>query len=150
MSNNNPAPPAGYVPLHASAYVTLLGPWYYAKDSHGILSLGLYITEKHLNALGIVHGGMLTSLADTALGMAIYEAHTSSGPMVTASLSMEFIESAKLGDWVESRVDIERIGKRLSYANCFLHAAGKRILRASGVFVSTPQRENSRKLLSGM
>ena len=144
-----PVPPTGYALLHASPYLGLVGPCYYAKDNNGVLSLGLFIQEKHVNAVGIGHGGLLTSLADASLGLAIYEVHPSSGPMVTASLSMEFLEAARLGDWVEAHVDIERIGKRISYANCFLHVGDRRILRASGVFVSTPPQENARKLLSG-
>jgi acyl-coenzyme A thioesterase 13 len=143
-----PVPPVGYKRLHASAYLELIGPCYYAKDSNGVLSVGVYIQEKHVNAVGIGHGGLLVTLADATLGLAIYEVHPSSGPMVTASLSTEFLEPARLGDWVEVHVDLERIGKRISYANCFLHVGERRILRASGVFVSTPPQPVSRRLLS--
>lgn len=149
MSTPIPVPPVGYSRLHASAYLELIGPCYYAKDKNGVLSIGLYIQEKHVNAAGIGHGGLLVTLADASLGLAIYEVHSNTGPMVTASLSTEFLEAARLGDWVETHVDIERIGKRISYANCYLHVGDRRILRASGVFVSTPpQADGPRRLLA--
>jgi len=35
---------------------------------------------------------------------------------------------------VEVRVDVQKVGKRLAFANCQLWVGEKRILRASGVF----------------
>lgn len=41
------------------------------------------------------------------------------------------------GDWVEAHVDVQRIGSRLAFANCYLMVGERRILRASGVFASS-------------
>lgn len=35
---------------------------------------------------------------------------------------------------MEARVDIQKIGKRLAFANCHLWVGERRILRASGIF----------------
>jgi hypothetical protein len=43
--------------------------------------------------------------------------------------------SAKLGDWLETSVDLQKSGSRLAFANCFIHARGERIVRASAVFL---------------
>lgn len=122
---------------HTGPFLSQNGPLYYKKVD-GKPVLGLRIDERHTNMRGIVHGGMLVTLADSALGIVLYNSRTPPQPIVTVSLSTDFIESAWPGDWVEAHVDILRIGKRLAYANCYLQVGDRRILRASGVFALMP------------
>ena len=65
------------------------------------------IAQKHCNARGTAHGG----------------------------LSADFAGGAKLGDWLEARVDIQKLGGRLAFANAYLTVGDERIVRASAVFV---------------
>ncbi len=135
MSN---ALPDGFKPIeHLGHYLTLLGPFYWKKTDDKLV-VGLHIDERHTNTRGIVHGGMLATLADSALGIVLYNSRTPPQPIVTVSLTTDFIESAYPGDWVEGHVDILRVGTRLAYANCHLHVGERRILRASGVFALMP------------
>jgi acyl-coenzyme A thioesterase PaaI-like protein len=53
---------------------------------------------------------------------------------VTVNLSTDFVAAAHPGDWVEAHIDIQRVGKRMAFANCYLQVGEERILRASGVF----------------
>ncbi len=130
--------PAGFEPIpHLGHYLNQLGPFHW-KQSEGGIVIGLRIGERHTNTRGIVHGGMLVTLADSALGIVLYHSRTPPQPIVTVSLTTDFIESAYPGDWVEAHVDILRIGSRLAYANCYLHVGSRRILRASGVFALMP------------
>lgn len=131
--------PDGFQQLdHVGPFLAQLGPLYLKKDGEGLI-LGLRIEERHNNIRGIAHGGMLVTLADTALGVALSLSCTPPQPMVTVSLSTDFLESARPGDWVEAHVDILRVGKRLAYANCYLIVGERRILRASGVFALMPR-----------
>ena len=100
--------------------------------------IGLRLEEKHLNTRGIAHGGMLVTLADTALGIALATSRTPPQPMVTVNLSTDFADAARAGDWIEAHVDIQKVGTRLAFANCYLVVGSKRILRASGVFALVP------------
>ena len=127
--------PAGFEHLdRGSPFVGLLGPIYH-KMSDGHHVIGIRLEHKHTNIKGIAHGGMLVTLADTALGIALSLATEGKRPMVTANLSTDFLDAAHPGDWVEAHVDIQRIGARLAFASCQLMVEGKCILRASGVFV---------------
>ena len=92
------------------------------------------VERKHMNTRGVAHGGMLMSLADSALGIVLRMSQANPGPMVTVSLTADFVDAARVGDWVEVRVDVQKVGKRLAFANCQLWVGEKRILRASGVF----------------
>jgi hypothetical protein len=52
---------------------------------------------------------------------------------VTVNLSLDFAGSAKLGDWVESAVEVHKTGARLAFANGYLAANGVNIVRASAI-----------------
>ena len=88
----------------------------------------------------MVHGGLLATLADLALGYTI--AYLSDPPRsaVTASLTIDFAGSAKVGDWLEVRTDVQKSGGRLTFANCYVHVGDLRIVRASAVFASAGER----------
>ena len=131
--------PEGYKLINRGGpFIAMLGPLYYKTQEPGCSIIALRIEDKHLNIRGIAHGGMLVTLADSALGIALSMSRTPPQPMVTVNLTTDFVDSARPGDWVEAHVDIQRVGKRMAFANCYLHVGGKRILRASGVFALMP------------
>lgn len=131
--------PDGFKPVNRGGpFIAMLGPLYYKKQEQGCSIIALRIEDKHLNIRGIAHGGMLVTLADSALGIALSMSRTPPQPMVTVNLTTDFVDSAHPGDWVEAHVDIQRVGKRMAFANCYLHVGDKRILRASGVFALMP------------
>jgi uncharacterized protein (TIGR00369 family) len=130
--------PEGFRPLNRGGqFLAQLGPLYLKKAGDQYI-IGLRIEERHTNIRGIAHGGMLLTLADSALGIVLSSSRTPPQPMVTVNLSTDFVECANPGDWVEAHVDIQRIGKRLAFANCYLRVGERRILRASGVFALMP------------
>ena len=51
--------------------------------------------------------------------------------LITASLTADFAGAAKIGDWVEAHVDVQKVGGRLAFANAFLMVDGERIVRAA-------------------
>lgn len=131
--------PEGFKPVeHTGPFLGQNGPLY-CKKADGKPVLGIRIEERHTNMRGIVHGGMLVTIADSALGTVLYNSRKPPQPMVTVSLTTDFIESAYPGDWVEAHVDVLRIGNRLAYANCYLQVGERRILRASAVFAVVPE-----------
>ena len=53
------------------------------------------ITENHLNAAGITHGGFIAAVVDAGAGTAAHRAAGSS-PCVTISLELKFISAVKI------------------------------------------------------
>jgi uncharacterized protein (TIGR00369 family) len=126
--------PEGFEPIfRSSPYLDLLGP-IYNKKSGKTLIVGLRVEEKHCNARGLVHGGVFSSLADVALGYNAAFQGKEPTPMVTASLTIDYAGSAKLGEWIEINTDVQKVGKSMAFANCYFSVGDKRIVRASGTF----------------
>ena len=116
-----------------SPFNALVGPLYERRNAEGV-SIGLVIEEKHTNSRGICHGGVLATLADLALGYAMLAKSGDKGSFLTAHLAVDYAGAAKAGDWIESQVEIQRVGARLAFANCYLIANDKPIVRASAIF----------------
>ena len=111
----------------------MIGPFYERRQDDDV-SLGLRIEERHCNSRGICHGGLLSALADVALGYATLAKTKGPTSFVTVQLSMDFAGAAKPGDWVESEADVQQAGMRLAFANGYLLVGDKRIVRASAIF----------------
>ena len=126
--------PPGFVPLfRSSPVIDLIGPiWMKGEGRDRVLALRA--EEKHCNMRGTVHGGILATLADIALGYAMAFSTAPPTGLVTTSLALDFAGTASKGDWLEARVDVQKMGARLAFANCYLSVGETRIVRASGVF----------------
>ena len=125
--------PEGYQPFVLdSPFLKHIGP-VYQRHSETRHSLGLRVAPYHCNALGIVHGGLLMTLADVALGN-ISDRPGGTAPCVTVSMSCEFSAGAREGDWIEVSVDVMKHSSSLHFANCYLCVNDVPIARASGVF----------------
>ena len=55
-------------------------------------------------------------------------------PIVTGSLTIDYVGSEKLGNWIEIKTDLQKVGRKMAFANCYFLVNLKRIARASGVF----------------
>jgi uncharacterized protein (TIGR00369 family) len=75
------------------------GPSYRAV-ADGDIRTGLWILDRHCNGMGFLHGGMVSAFADSALAWAVWSA---TGKMsVTIKLTIEFMEIARQGEWIEA------------------------------------------------
>ncbi|MCT7295326.1 PaaI family thioesterase [Ralstonia sp. CHL-2022] len=131
------AVPPGFVLLNKpSPFLTMLGP-VYAKGMGASMVMGFHVGHHHLNRRGILHGGVVASLADAALGYCLAEPGEGTGgalAMSTASLTVDFIASAGEGDWIEITPEGLRTGSRLAFAQALFHRGDRLIARASAVF----------------
>jgi len=126
--------PAGFERLkRGGPYMASLGELYCRRNDKQIV-IAMRIDTRHTNMRGIAHGGMLSSLADSALGLGLSLYCQNQHSFVTVNLSTDFVDAARPGDWVEAHVDVQKLGRRIAFANCFLQVGERRILRASGVF----------------
>jgi len=123
-----------------SPFNALVGPLFERREGETV-SIGVRIEQKHVNSRGICHGGLLATLADLSLGYAMAARSGGKASFVTAHLAVDYAGAAQVGDWIESAVEIQRVGARLAFANCYLVADGRRIVRASAIFARAEKGE---------
>jgi acyl-coenzyme A thioesterase PaaI-like protein len=133
--------PEGFVPIfRTSPFLNAVGP-IYSKGRGADLVIGLRVEDKHANARGFAHGGLLATVADIALGYTLASSTDPPTSMVTTNLTIDYAGNAKIGDWIEVRVDIQKLGTRLAFANAYLSVDSDRIARASAVFLVVGRKE---------
>jgi len=116
-----------------SPFLEPIGP-IYRKDEGRTLVIGLTIETRHTNARGFVHGGMISTLADIALGHALSLADEPPKSALTASLTVDLFGAAKVGDWIEVRAQAKRVGGKLAFSAADVLADGAAIGQATAVF----------------
>ncbi|HYF20630.1 MAG TPA: PaaI family thioesterase, partial [Ramlibacter sp.] len=96
--------------------------------------IGFRVQRKHCNARGLLHGGIVSAVADITLGYATSYAADPPQAQITAHLSVDFLGAAREGDWVEASLESSQLGKRLVFGGCRLRTAEREVARASAVF----------------
>ena len=91
------------------------------------------ITENHLNAAQITHGGYLSALVDAGAGTAAHRT-AENAPCVTISLDLKFIGASKVGDEIIGNVRILKKTNTLVFLFCELRCNNKIITSATGVW----------------
>ena len=103
----------------------------------GEVRLGWEARPDHRNLQGLVHGGILATLADIAMGLAV---RTVVGPTrrhVTIDLHVHYLRPARPGR-LEALGSVVRVGTHVGFAEGSLtDAAGRLLVRASGTYSVT-------------
>ena len=114
----------------------LTDPWepIYSKQTREAIILGLRLATAHTNARGFVHGGLIAALADKAMGHSCAHKMRNVASLVTVSLSVDFISSAQIGQWLVVESEVIKTGGTLCFAQGLIKADGTVIARANGTF----------------
>ncbi|MEH6630907.1 MAG: PaaI family thioesterase [Halopseudomonas aestusnigri] len=88
--------------------------------SEGQATVSLTIDECHQNRAGIMHGGVLATLIDTACGYAIIHNPdpAKQRKAVTLSLSTQFTAAANVGDHLKATGVLKGGGKHIKFLSC--------------------------------
>ncbi|MCG6203279.1 PaaI family thioesterase [Rhodopseudomonas sp. HC1] len=140
MTDNDPSDivfediPAGFARHTRSSPLT--APWepLYARTTADAVILGLRVREAHTNSRGLAHGGLITALADNAMGYSCGLKLGGAARLLTASLAIDFIGSARIGQWLQIEPEVIKVGRTLCVTQCFVTADGVRCARANGTF----------------
>jgi uncharacterized protein (TIGR00369 family) len=110
----------------------------------GEVRLGWEARPDHRNLQGLVHGGVLATLVDIAMGLAV---RTVVGPTrrhVTIDLDVHYLRPAKPGP-LEAVGSVVRVGTHVGFAEgSVTDAAGRLLVRASGTYSVTEDRATAK------
>ena len=126
--------PPGFERHYRQSPVT--DPWepIYSRKTDEAVILGLMAQAAHTNSRGFVHGGLISALADNAMGLSCSHRLGGEASLVTVNLTLDFLGSAQIGQWLEFTTAFVKNGGTLSFAQAFVTADGQPCARANGVF----------------
>lgn len=126
--------PEGFAPHFRKSGLT--DPWepLYSRNTGEAIWIGLRAGPAHANSRGFVHGALITALADNAMGLSCGLSLTGISGLVTVGLSLDFLSTARLGQWLEIRPTVLRTGKTLSFCTATIYADETVCARANATF----------------
>jgi uncharacterized protein (TIGR00369 family) len=132
--------PDGFEPHFRKSPFT--DPWepLYSKKTEKAVVMGLRLAKPHTNARGLIHGGLIASLADNAMGYSCAQAMDWASSLVTISLAVDFAGSADIGQWLSVESDVIKTGSTICFAQCLIKADDAVIARGNGTFRVVPKR----------
>jgi len=131
--------PTGFEPLTRRSPLT--EPWQplYAKTTDKAVIIGLQLAVPHTNSRGLIHGGLIAALSDAAMGYSCAHRMGNISSLVTVGLSVDFIGSAKIGQWLTIESDVVKTGNTICFAQCLVIADDAVIARANATFRVVPK-----------
>ncbi len=114
----------------------LTDPWepLYSSRSDQAIVLAVKLDKAHTNARGFAHGGLITALADNAMGLSCGMQFAEPRSLVTVNLSIDFLSVARIGQWLHFETAFTKVGSTLCFAQAFVTADGVACARANATF----------------
>lgn len=104
--------------------------------------LRMKVDERHMQVHGVVHGGVLAALADTAGGLATYMALPRGRRVATVEMKINYLESVE-GGMVEAEARVVRLGRHIAVVDCDIRDDHARLVgKALMTFFAGPFKKN--------
>jgi uncharacterized protein (TIGR00369 family) len=131
VSEENSFDPAahGWDRVEGHNFGELVGPIWRRGDG----LFGFVASEKHRNHIGIMHGGMLMTFADQAMGMTGRRA-TGEKPHATIEFNMQFVGAVQIGEFVEAHCDVVRKTRSILFVESKVKVGSRVVAAASGIW----------------
>jgi uncharacterized protein (TIGR00369 family) len=115
-----------------------------AEAEPGRVILRMNVDERHLQVHGVVHGGIIAALADTAGGLATYMALPRGRRVATVEMKINYLEAVEGGS-VEAEARVVRLGRHIAVVDCDVRDhRGRLVGKALMTFFAGPFKKNRR------
>ena len=120
----------------------LTDPWepLYSKRTEKAVIIGLRLARPHTNSRGLIHGGLIAALSDNAMGYSCAHIMGGASSLVTIGLALDFVGTARVGQWLSVETDVIKTGSTVCFAQCLIKADDSIIARANATFRVTPKK----------
>lgn len=126
-------PIEGFIPTElVDPFEIFVGP-VFEHGSIGTKTFAIRVDARHVNRRGILHGGMLMTLADLTHGQAVWDL-TDKSPCVTLNMQSHFVRPAAEGDIVLITPQLVRRTRALVFMRGDCIVGNETIFTASSVW----------------
>jgi acyl-coenzyme A thioesterase PaaI-like protein len=123
---------AGWRPMPRAALPGGQGvPW--SKRIDDVWCYGLLTTAEHANPQGVLHGGVLMTLADHGLSLLAWEA-AERAPCTTIQLGTQFLDAVRPGEFVWLAGEVVRRTGSLVFMRGLLRTPERDVAAADGIW----------------
>jgi uncharacterized protein (TIGR00369 family) len=112
--------------LHTSNTARQFG-FVLAEAEPGRVVLRMRVGERHKQVHGVVHGGVVAALADTAAGLATYMAMPRGRRVATVEMKINYLEPVERGN-ITAEARVIRRGKHIAVVDCDVRDDERRLV----------------------
>jgi uncharacterized protein (TIGR00369 family) len=113
-----------------------------ADTGEGMAVVEMTPTEDMANHSGFVHGGMISTLADSAMGRSVRTLKPGVTRAMSFDLKLSFIGAAKIGEKLRATGRVIHAGRRTVVTDCRIEGKdGRLVATASATFAVTREKE---------
>ena len=124
--------PSGFQKIvQTSGFAEANGPWF-EKIEGSRLIRGFLPGPRHANSHGIVHGGMLATFIDSAMGSTVF--HLLERRCVTIRLSLDYLMPGRIGDWLQAEAEVVGHDENMAQVRARLYGPRHDTLTGLGSF----------------
>ncbi len=120
--------------IKGEGFNALIGPMQFAQVDEAEWRFALKLEDRHMNSVGVAHGGLLMSIADTGLGTSAFTA-AGSKPVATIDFECDFLAPGKNGQMIHGIAKVVRKAREFLFMQGDLYADERHVLRVSGIWV---------------
>ncbi|HEY7797858.1 MAG TPA: PaaI family thioesterase [Hyphomonadaceae bacterium] len=125
--------PPGFVHVLRAPFINHVGPLLQAaENAPGEMRLGLRVGLVHTNTMGLMHGGMIATICDSAMARSLVS--KLQRRTVTLRMGMEYLEPVQKGDWLEAHARLVSNDEDIAHTECRVTVKGRLCARSTGVF----------------
>lgn len=115
------------------------------KAEPGHVVLEMPVDDRHKQIHGVVHGGVIAALADTAGGLATYMASPRGRRVATIEMKINYLEAVADGT-VRADARVVRLGAHIAVVDCDVRDDARRLVgKALMTFFVSPLKRRSAK-----
>ena len=112
------------------------------ETGDGSAVVDMTTTENMANHSGFVHGGIISALADSAMGRSLRTLKPGVARAMSIDLKLSFINAAQIGEDLRGVATVVHAGRRTVVTECRVEGGdGRLIATASGTFAVTREKE---------
>jgi len=110
-------------------------------SGEGYATVEMTATEDMTNHSGFLHGGMISTLADSAMGRSLRTIEPGVERAMSFDLKLSFITAAKIGETLRATGRVVHAGRRTMVTQCRVEGRGGRLIAtASATFAVTREK----------
>lgn len=125
-------PGSGWQPSKDPGFADLTGP-IWVRDEDGKPVFAFVAEQKHTNRHGIVHGGMIMTFLDQALGISASQGKKNLAK-VTIQMSVQFVAPARPGEVVMAQCEVVKATRSLIFMRGVASVGDRTLASAEGIW----------------
>ena len=106
-----------------------------AETRRGLAVMEIACREELLNSQGVMHGGFISTLADSAMARAMATVVPAGGRHSTFDLKMNFVSAVRAGEKVQATGKVLHHGRRTGVAECRVVCGERLVATATASFM---------------